>query len=164
MPAVTAAEHGAALGPGEKKVFRSLPVLRTSISLSILLVAASIFGWFMMDARVRSQFTWPQIATLLFFIAFMVALMLAIGLSKAVATAEGLLVRNVVVTRRYPWEQVEGVGIGEGDAWAYLTLAPSTEHPDGETVMLLAIQRAEGGDTAQARVTELRELVAAHRA
>ncbi|MGJ6981242.1 PH domain-containing protein [Aestuariimicrobium soli] len=156
MPAVS-------LAAGERRVFRSKPVLRTAVSLSVLLLAAAGFGWFMMDARVRAQFTWPQLATLIFFVVFMVALMLAIGLSKAVATAEGLVVRNVLATHRYAWDEVASVGIGEGDAWAYLTLSPSDQHPDGETAMLLAIQRAEGADVAQARVRELRELAAAHR-
>lgn len=151
------------LGPGEKRVFRSMPVLRTSISLSVLLVAASLLGWYMLEASVRALFTWPQTATLLFFVAFMIGLMLAIGLSVIVATADGLKVRNVLSTHHYTWDEVEGVGIGSGDAWAYLTLAPSERHPDGETAMLLAIQRAEGAEAATARVQELRELVAANR-
>ena len=160
MSSVTSARK---LAPGEKQVFRSLPVLRTAISLSVLLTAASIFGWYMLEASVRALFTWPQVLTLLFFVAFMIALMLAIGLSVVVATAEGLKVRNVLGTHHYTWDEVEGVGIGSGDAWAYLTLAPSERYPDGETTMVLAIQRAEGAEAATARVLELRELIAANR-
>ncbi|CAI9398576.1 PH domain-containing protein [Aestuariimicrobium sp. T2.26MG-19.2B] len=151
------------LQPGEKRVFRSLPVMRTAISLSVLLVSASLFGWFMLDPRVRAQFTVPQIATLLFFVALMVGLMMTVGLSSAVATTEGLKVRNVVSTRRYGWDELEGVSIGSGDAWAYLTLAPSQDHPEGETSMLLAIQRAEGVEASVERVRELRELIEANR-
>ena len=151
------------LQPGEKRVFRSAPVMRTALILSALLVFATLFGWSMLDAQTKSQFTTPQVATLLFFLVMMVGLMVSVGLSVAVATPEGLKVRNGLSTKRYAWDRIEGIGLGSGDAWANLSLAPSDVHPEGETVMLLAIQRAEGSEVANERAAELRDLVRANR-
>lgn len=149
------------LAPGEQVVFRSGPVMRTSISLSLLVTIGSLALWFALDSSVRAMFTAPQIITLAFFVLFMDALMLSIGLSKLVATAAGITVRNCLVTRRYAWSQVEGANLGSGDAWANLQLAASQLHPDGETHMVLAIQRAEG-ERGEQRIAELQQLIRAN--
>ncbi len=151
----------APLGPGEQVVFRSAPVLRTAISLSLVVTLGALALWYALEGSIRAQFTAPQIITLAFFVLFMDALMLSIGLSVLVANSEGIRVRNCLVTRRYPWSQVLGANLGSGDAWANLHLGASQHHPEGETHMVLAIQRAEG-DRAPQRVAELQALIAAN--
>ncbi len=168
---MTAQDHGttdsastsraAQLTGDQKVIFRSAPVLRTAISLSVLLVASSLFGWYMLDASIRAKFTGLQIATLAFFVLFMVGMMLSIGLSTIVADARGLTVRNTVSTKFHPWSEVEGVTFGSGDAWPYLVLRPSADHPEGNNRMMLGIQRVEG-DAAVERVRRLRDLVRLH--
>lgn len=145
----------------ERVVFRSAPVLRTAISLSFLLVASAVFGWLMLDESIRAQFTAAQLGTLIFFVLFMVGMMVSIGLSHVVADAGGLRVRNCVISKFHPWAEVEGVTYGSGDAWPYLTLRPTERHPDGESRMMLGIQRVEG-DASELRVGQLRDLVRAN--
>lgn len=145
----------------DRVVFRSAPVLRTAISLSLLLVASSVFGWSMLDASIRAKFTAPQLGTLIFFVLFMVGMMVTIGLSEVVADARGLRVRNCISSKFHPWAEVEGVTYGSGDAWPYLTLRPSERHPEGESRMMLGIQRVEG-DESVARVRQLRDLARAN--
>ncbi len=57
---------------------------------------------------------------------------------RAVPTPDGLLVRNLVVTRRVAWAQVIGVQFGGGAPWVTLEL------DDTDTVAVMAIQRADG--------------------
>lgn len=68
---------------------------------------------------------------------------------------QGLLVRNLFTTRRLDWAQVVAVRFGGGGPWAVLDLA------DGETLALLAVQRADG-PRAEASARRLATLVALH--
>lgn len=56
----------------------------------------------------------------------------------AVPDRSGILVRNLLVSRRVEWAQVARVEFGGGTPWASLELA------DGELVAVMAIQRADG--------------------
>lgn len=67
------------------------------------------------------------------------------------ADADGVEVRNVVTSHRYPWSAVESVSFPDGAAFARLEL------PEDEYVPVLAIQ-ATDGDHAVASMRELREL------
>ena len=80
------------------------------------------------------------------------ATMFALVRSRAVATAEALVVVNGYRRHRYAWEQVVHVHLGAGAPWATLDLA------DGRNVAVMAIQ---GSDGARARVAvrELRALL-----
>ena len=148
------------LAPGEVRRFYSAPVMRTSIILSVLL-GLFFFGlWFLLDPHIRAQFTWPQIATLLFFMVVMWSIMLGLGFSRVVATTEGLTVRNWLITKRLRWDQIETVLFNSGEAWPSLQLVPDDDHPQGDSVMVLGIQRAEG-PRAFERFRELRALVKA---
>lgn len=69
------------------------------------------------------------------------------------AVADGVEVRNMLGTRRYPWELVEHVSFPDGSAWARLEL------PDDEYVPVLAIQAIDG----ERAVTAMRELRRLHR-
>lgn len=73
----------------------------------------------------------------------------------AVPGPEGLLVRNILVTRELVWAQIVSVRFGGGNPWALLDLA------DGDTLAVMGIQRSDGA-RAQAEATRLATLVALH--
>ncbi|MGH3585724.1 MAG: PH domain-containing protein [Pseudonocardia sp.] len=72
------------------------------------------------------------------------------------ADAEGIEVRNILVTRHLPWEVVLRVAFPDGASWARLDL------PDDEYLAVLAIQAVDGR-RAVAAITALRELHARSR-
>ena len=57
---------------------------------------------------------------------------------RVIADAEGIEVRNVLLSRRIPWELVERVAFPDGASWARLDL------PDDEYLAVLAIQAVDG--------------------
>lgn len=57
---------------------------------------------------------------------------------RALVTAEGLVIRNLMLTRNVGWEQIEHVRFPDGDPWVSLDLH------DTDTVAVMAIQRADG--------------------
>ncbi|MEI2764666.1 MAG: PH domain-containing protein [Dermatophilaceae bacterium] len=57
---------------------------------------------------------------------------------KAVPDREGLVVRNLFLTRRLPWAQIVGMQFGHGMPW------PSLELSDTDQVAVMGIQRADG--------------------
>lgn len=152
----------APLAPGERRVFYSPPVLRTSILLSILLLVFFLGLWFLLEAEIRAMFTAPQVGTLVFFMVVMWAIMLGVGTSRLVATDEGIRVRNWLVSRSFAWDEIEGISFGSGDSWPYLHLRPTGDHPEGRTHMVLGIQRAEGPE-ALVRAREVATLIRQHR-
>lgn len=86
------------------------------------------------------------------------ALAAALGLfarSRAEAYPDGLIVVNLLRSRRLTWAEVVGVSLGPDASWAMLDLS------DGETLALMALQSADG-DRARGGVAELRALLAAH--
>jgi hypothetical protein len=67
------------------------------------------------------------------------------------ADAEGIEVRNILVTRRVPWSLVERVAFPDGASWARLDL------PDDEYMAVLAIQAVDGRRAVDA-ITRVRAL------
>jgi MFS family permease len=67
-----------------------------------------------------------------------------------------LVVRNLLVSRRLDWTEVTGIRYGTGDPWVSLELS------DGDTLAVMAIQRADGA-TAAAEAKRLATLIALHR-
>jgi hypothetical protein len=65
---------------------------------------------------------------------------------RAVPTPDGLLVRNLVVTRQVAWAQIIGVQFGGGAPWVTLEL------DDTDTIAVMAIQRADGEQAEQEAV------------
>lgn len=149
------------LGPGEKRVYRSGPVLRMATMLSISLTVCFIGLWLLLEKEIRETFTWPQIGTLLFFMVFMIAFMMGIALSHMTLTRDGIRVRNGLFSSSHRWDEVVDVIYGPGDTWAYLRLAPTSQKPEGHDRMVLGIQRQEG-PAALDRVREVRAYVRAH--
>ena len=72
----------------------------------------------------------------------------------AVPSREGLVVRNLVVTRTLEWAEVVGVQFGGGEPWVSLDLE------DGDTVAVMAIQKADG-EVAGREASRLAALVQA---
>lgn len=68
----------------------------------------------------------------------------------------GIAVRNVVVERVVPWDEVVGVSFPEGSRWARVDIA------DFEYVPVVAIQAVDGERAVQAMET-LRALTATYR-
>jgi len=153
MPAVNAPAP-------ERAVFRSRPAMVTAGVLATVLVGASLVGWAGLGPVIRAQFTIPQILTLLFFLAVMVGGMFAIALSSVTAGPDGVTLRNVLFRQHYGWDQVKGVQLGDGDAWAYLLIAPDENDPDSRTQMAMGIQRSD--PAAPRHIETLRAMIAAN--
>lgn len=67
------------------------------------------------------------------------------------ADVDGVEVRNMLGSRRYPWADVESVSFPDGSPWARLDL------PADEYVPILAVQAIDG-DHAVTAMRELRRL------
>lgn len=74
---------------------------------------------------------------------------------RADPDAEGLLVRNLVRSRRLAWAEIVSVRFGPDRPWVLLDLA------DGDTLAVMAVQRADG-DRARAEARRLATLVSLH--
>jgi hypothetical protein len=72
----------------------------------------------------------------------------------AIPSHEGLVVRNLVVTRRLEWAQVVSIQFGGGQPWVSLDLA------DADTLAVMAIQRADG-EFAEHEASRLAALIQA---
>ncbi|WP_426566894.1 PH domain-containing protein [Angustibacter sp. McL0619] len=57
---------------------------------------------------------------------------------RAVPDQDGVVVRNVLLTRRLSWAEISRVRFSGGDAWAWLDLE------EGDEVAVMAIQRSDG--------------------
>jgi hypothetical protein len=70
---------------------------------------------------------------------------------RAVASEQGLVVRNLVTTRTLEWAQIVGVLFGGGAPWV------SVDLDDTDTVAVMAIQKSDGafGRAEAARLTAL---------
>lgn len=66
------------------------------------------------------------------------AFMVRYALIAAWPRPEGLKVRNLMLTQTLPWTEIEDVRFGGGEPWVILELA------EGESVPVMAIQRADG--------------------
>jgi len=82
---------------------------------------------------------------------------LLLALPRVRADADGIEVRNLLITRRLPWRDVERVAFPDGASWARLDL------PDDEYLPVLAIQAVDRQRAVEA-MRRLRALHAAARA
>ena len=141
----------------ERLHYISATVLATAAVLSLVLFSLALYGWSAVGKEIRDQITWPQAFTLLFFLLFMVGFMLSLGYSRLWAENGVVTVRNGPIVRRYTVDQVAGLRLRQGDAWAYLLVKK-----DGaaQRKAVLAIQSLEG-DNARRKVRELRRWLVA---
>lgn len=82
-------------------------------------------------------------------------LLIRLGGVAAFPGEDGLLVRNLLLSRRLEWAEIVGIRFAGGDPWALLDLS------DGDTLAVMAIQRADGA-WGRAEATRLATLVALH--
>ncbi|GAB2470053.1 PH domain-containing protein [Xylanimonas ulmi] len=78
--------------------------------------------------------TWSFVA----FAAVVAVLLWRLGGVRATPSADGLVVRNILRTRRLAWAEIVAVRMTLGDPWVVLDLA------DGTTLPVMAVQRADG--------------------
>ncbi|MFT4294986.1 MAG: PH domain-containing protein [Micropruina sp.] len=134
--------------------YRPVAALRMGISLSASLVLASGLGWVMTPVHIRNLFTPIQILTLLLFLAIMVGMALALGLSYVRADDQGLTLRNGVRTHVVPWSEIKAFRYRDGDPWAFVVVRGVIEQRP-----LMGIQRSDR-DLAEAHVADLRARLA----
>ena len=135
----------------EPLVFRPRAALTMAIALSLVLVVASLIGWFALPSDIRALFTGLQLGTLVFFVAFMIGLMMVIGLSQVRVDGDGLTIRNGLRTHVVAWDEVRGFRFTEHDPWAYVLM---DGQPDQRPLM--GIQRTDH-ERAEAMVATLRD-------
>lgn len=95
--------------------------------LALSLPRGGVTGWTDLDA----------FFVFLFGVA-MAGFLLRYAFIKAVPTEDGLLIRNLFVTRELQWAQIVGVQFGGGIPWLTLDLA------DTEQLAVMAVQRSDG--------------------
>jgi hypothetical protein len=81
------------------------------------------------------------------------AVLLMLARPSVTATTDGLVVRNLVGTRRLTWAEVVAIRLGPDDSWAHVDVA------DGSTLAVMALQTVDRRQTADA-VAELRRRLA----
>ncbi|HMO12170.1 MAG TPA: PH domain-containing protein [Actinotalea sp.] len=74
---------------------------------------------------------------------------------RADPDATGLVVRNLLITRRVSWAEIVSVRFGQGRPWVQLDLA------DGDTLAVMGVQAADGA-AAAVEASRLATLVALH--
>lgn len=134
-------------------VFTSTGVLMTAIVGSTVLMLAAMFGWYAIGPEIRSRMTWPQAGTLLFFLFFMIGAMMSIGYSRLWADEDGVVVRNGPLVRRFRIDEIAGLRLRPGDAWAYLLVKDGSGGVKRRAV--LSIQQMEGAG-ARRKMRDLR--------
>ena len=137
----------------DRLVFTSSGVLMVAVVGSMVLMLAAMFGWYAIGPEIRSRMTWPQAATLLFFLLFMIGAMMSIGYSRLWADEDGVVVRNGPVVRRFRIDEIAGLRLRQGDAWAYLLIKEGSGGIRRRAV--LSIQQMEGAG-ARRKMRDLR--------
>jgi hypothetical protein len=122
------------------------------IVLSLALAAICIGAAIALGPETRAKFTTFQKSTLVFVALLAGSTMFALLRSRAVATAEGLLVVNGYRKRQLAWAEIVAVHLRPGAPWVTLDVA------DGSTVSVLAIQSSDGARSRTA-THQLRLLV-----
>jgi Bacterial PH domain len=72
------------------------------------------------------------------------AVLLLLARPSISASVDGLVVRNLVGTRRLSWAEVVAIRLGPDDSWASLDVA------DGTSLAVMALQTADRVQTAEA--------------
>jgi hypothetical protein len=113
--------------------------------IAVLVQRAGVRGWGLTDSL------------LMFGVGVLIALMMwRFAALRAVPSPSGLEVRNVLLTRRITWDEVEAVRFSGGDPWVLLDLT------DGDQLAVMAVQRADG-PYGRAEASRLAALVEAGR-
>jgi hypothetical protein len=81
------------------------------------------------------------------------AVLWMLGRPSITATADGLVVRNLVGSRRLSWPEVVAIRLGRDDSWAVIDVS------DGTTLPVMALQTVDRAHT-QAALADLRRRLA----
>ncbi|HET7801082.1 MAG TPA: PH domain-containing protein [Humibacillus xanthopallidus] len=128
----------AATSPDAFATFRSRR--GRAVALGVAWTSLVVFGGLAVLMPAETLGHWSIIDRLMFFALGVVIAVVAWRYASisAVPTREGLVVRNLVVTRSLTWPEVVGVQFGGGEPWVTLDL------DDGDTLAVMAIQKADG--------------------
>ena len=128
---------------------RAMPLVMASTAVVVCVVSAVLL------AQAREWGPADQVALVAFGVAI-AAFLLRYASIRAVPDAEGLSVRNLLLSRRVSWEDVVDVRFPDGAPWVTLDLA------DDDELAVMAIQRADG-EAGRAEARRLAALVVSHR-
>jgi hypothetical protein len=153
---------GAAAGPGSGpgaeayRPFRPRRGRRVALTLAALSVAGSLL---LAIVGPEGDLGWktPDRVTLFLFGCAVAALLWRYASLSAVPSEQGLVVRNLMLSRTLTWAQIVQVHLVLGAPWVTLDLA------DGDDLAVMAIQKADG-DFGRAEAQRLAALVDAHSA
>jgi hypothetical protein len=101
------------------------------------------------------KFSWGDRLAILALGGVIAAGIFRFSMLSAIPGEDGLVVHNVLFTRRLEWAQIVSVRFGGGNPWVLLDL------DDGETMAVMAIQRADG-PRGEVEARRLATLVALH--
>ncbi|MEO7447117.1 MAG: PH domain-containing protein [Humibacillus sp.] len=129
------------VGDGTSEAFATFQPRRgRAVALGVVWSSLIVFGALAVLMPAETLGHWSIIDRLMFFAlgAAIAAIAWRYVAIKAVPTREGLLVRNLVLTRTLSWPEVVGVQFGGGEPWVTLDL------DDGDTLAVMAIQKSDG--------------------
>lgn len=156
--AAGAARHGTApaTGPGADAVtLRPRALLITAWVCAVaIMVFFAIVAYLMPDEDTGVIFRPADQVAMMVIGAFLAGGLLLMARPRVRADRGGIEVRNVVLTRWFPWDEVHGVSFPDGASSARLELPDDEYHP------VLAVQAVDRG-LAVRGVRTLRELHAA---
>lgn len=146
-------------GADRTLVFRPQRLLFWCVVFAGLIVISSLAVWIGLGSQVRAMFTGLQIGTLLLFIGFSIALIMALGLCEVRASADGLWWRNGIRSHRLAWSEVRSIRFRPGDPWMFV-YAPGADGDD-ERHQVMGIQSTDGA-RARAHAEEVRAMWRRH--
>jgi hypothetical protein len=112
--------------------------------LAVVMPSTGLAGWTVVDSML-----------LLGFGLLVAGLMWRFATVRATPDTSGLTVRNLLVSRRLAWAEVEGARFSGGDPWVLLDLV------DGDEIAVMAVQRADG-ERSRREAGRLLALIQAH--
>jgi len=116
-----------------------------AVALGVVWGSLAIFGLIAMMMPTQSDGRWGLADRLMFFALGVLVALAAwrYAAITAVPSRDGLVVRNLVVTRTLEWPEIVRIQFGGGEPWVSLDLE------DGDTVAVMAIQKADGPVSAR---------------
>ena len=145
-------EHGTA--PDPLAPFR--PRRGRVVALGVAWASLAVFGAIAVVMPAQADGRWGLGDRLMFFGLGVVVAFVAWRYASIVAvpSRQGIVVRNLVLTRTLEWPEIVRVQFGGGEPWVSLDLE------DGDTVAVMAIQKADG-DVSGKEASRLAALVQA---
>lgn len=131
-------------GPGATSAPDALAPFRSrrgrAVALGAMWASLVVFGAIAVVMSTQAEAGWGPGDGLMFFGLGVVIAFIAWRYASIVAvpSRSGLVVRNLVLTRTLQWPEIVRIQFGGGEPWVSLDLE------DGDTVAVMAIQKADG--------------------